>query len=392
MKLAFTRRRVLAAAAVLAVLLLALLATRESPREVEVGVAELGPLEVAIEEDGRTRAVDRYVVTAPVAGRLQRIELREGAPVAAGEVVARIEPLPLDAPTRGQLQAQLNAASARQRAAEATATQAAGAVEQAERELERRRALVGAGAIPAELVEQYELALDLRKQEHTAAQQAARAAAADVEAMRAALIGSNSGGSGGVIAVRSPGAGTLLRVNERSERIVQPGEPLLEVGDPGAVEVVVDVLTPDAVRIHPGMPARLTGWGGDTLQATVRTVEPSAFTRVSALGVEEQRVNVILDLERRPHTLGDAYRVDARVIVWAEDSVVTLPAAALFRSATGWQAFVIEEGRARLRDVQVGERGEGRTQVLAGLEPGERVVLFPPDDLADGDKVREEEG
>jgi HlyD family secretion protein len=391
MRLELTRKRVVTAAAVLVAAALAVLATRRPPREVEVGVAELGPLEVAIEEDGRTRAVDRYVVTAPVAGRLQRIDLREGSPVATGEVVARIEPLPLDAPTRGQLQAQLNAAGARLRAAEATATQAASAVEQARRELERRRALVEAGAIPAELLEQYHLALELREQEHTAAQQAARAAAADVEAMRAALIGSNEG-TAGVVAVRSPGAGTLLRVTERSERIVQPGEPLLEVGDPGALEVVADVLTPDAVRIRPGMPARLSGWGGDTLQATVRTVEPSAFTRVSALGVEEQRVNVILDLERRPHTLGDGYRVDARVIVWAESSVLTVPAAALFRSAAGWQTFVIDEGRARLRDVEVGERGEGRTQVLSGLEAGERVVLFPPDDLVDGAKVREAEG
>jgi HlyD family secretion protein len=181
-------------------------------------------------------------------------------------------------------------------------------------------------------------------------------------------------------------------VPERSERIVQPGEPLLEVGDPEAIEVVVDVLTPDAVRIRAGMPARLTGWGGDTLAATVRRVEPSAFTRISALGVEEQRVNVILDLENRPHTLGDGYRVDARVIVWAADSVLTVPAAALFRGQTGWRAFVIEEGRVRLRDVEVGERGEARTQVISGLEAGEQVVLFPPDDLVEGAKVKAGEG
>jgi HlyD family secretion protein len=391
MRFQLTRRRLLTAAAAVLVLALVAFLSRDPPREVEIGVVDVGPLEVAIEEDGRSRAVDRYVVAAPVAGRLQRIELREGAPVAAGEVVARIEPLPLDASTRGQLQAQLNAAVARLRAAESTAAQAESAVEQAERELERRRALVDAGAIPAELLEQYALALQAREQERTSAREAARAAASDVEATRAALIGSDDG-SQGVIAVRAPGPGTLLRVEERSARIVSPGEPLLEIGDPGALEVVVDVLTPDAVRIRPGMPARLTGWGGDTLHAAVRLVEPSAFTRVSALGVEEQRVNVILDLDRRPHTLGDGYRMDARIIVWVEDSVVTVPAAALFRSAAGWQAFVIEGGRARLRDVEVGERGEARTQVLGGLEPGEPVVLFPPDDLVDGARVREAEG
>jgi HlyD family secretion protein len=380
------------AAAILAGAALVFMSMREPPLEVEVGVAEATSLEVVIEEDGRTRAVDRYVITAPVAGRLQRITLREGAQIEAGEVVARIDPLPLDASTRGQLQAQLNAATARLRAAEASVTEATTAAEQAQREVERRRALADERIITAEQLEQYELALRVREQERTAAQQAARAAAADVDAMRAALLGTQGSGQGTAVSVRSPGAGTLLRVPERSERIVQPGEPLLEVGDPEAIEVVVDVLTPDAVRIRPGMPARLTGWGGDTLAATVRRVEPSAFTRISALGVEEQRVNVILDLENRPHTLGDGYRVDARVIVWAADSVLTVPAAALFRGQTGWRAFVIEEGRARMRDVEIGERGEARTQVTSGLEAGEQVVLFPPDDLMEGARVREAEG
>jgi HlyD family secretion protein len=393
MRFELTRRRVLVGAGVLAAVALLGLAMRPTSAEVEMGVARLGPLEVWIEEDGRTRAIDRYVIAAPVAGRLQRITLLEGATIESGAVVARIEPLPLDASTQGQLQAQLNAARARAGAADAAVTQAAAAAEQATRELERRRVLMDEGVGTEEQLEQYALALRVRQQELEAAQASARAAAADVEAMRSALLGAPGAAPGTAVAVRSPGSGAVLRVHERSERVVQTGEPLLEVGDPGGLEVIVDVLTPDAVRVHPGMPARLTGWGGDTLRATVRGVEPSAFTRVSALGVEEQRVNVVLDLEHRPPTLGDGYRVDARIVVWAADEALTVPAAAVFRGAGGgWQAFVVEDGRARLRDVRVGERGEGRTQIVSGLEAGETVVLFPPDDLEDGARVRGVEG
>jgi HlyD family secretion protein len=388
MRLQLTRRRVLIAAGGLAALLLLVLAIRPSPLEVEVAEAQVGPLQVVIEEDGQTRAVDRYVITAPVAGRLQRITLSEGQTVSGGEVVARIEPLPLDEPAREQLQAQVSAATARRAAAETEVARATAAVEQARREVERRRALLAEGAIAQEQVEQFALAFRLREQELEAAQEAVRAAAAEVEAVRARLLGTPGQAPVAGVAVRSPAAGTVLNIEEESERIVAAGEPLLAVGDPDALEVVVDVLTPDAVRIQPGMAAKITGWGGDTLKAAVQRVEPSAFTRVSALGVEEQRVNVILDLAHRPADLGDAFRVQVNIIVWSDDSVLTIPAAALFRGPEGWQTFVLEDGRAQLRDVAVGQRGDARTQILSGVEPGQEVVLFPPDDLESGTRVR----
>jgi HlyD family secretion protein len=387
MRFRLTRKRVFTAAGLLALVALVSLSTRTPPLEVETGQAEVGALEVVIEEEGRTRAVDRYIVAAPVAGRLERITVREGNRVEADAVLARIQPLPLDAPTRAQLHAQLGAANARLRSAQAALAQSSEAAQQARREVERRRALVTEGALSAEVLEQYALALQLRERERITAQESVRAAEADVEAVQASLAG-EVGAAATPVPVRAPSMGTVLRVPERSERVVAAGEPLVELGDTTALEVVVDLLTPDAVRVHQGMPARLTGWGGDTLHASVRRVEPSAFTRISALGVEEQRVNVILDLARRPAAMGDGYRVDASIIVWESPSVLTVPTSALFREAAGWRAFVVEGGRARLREVEIGERGEARTQVISGIEEGETVVLFPPDDLADGTKVR----
>jgi HlyD family secretion protein len=387
MRFRMTRGRWIAAAAIAIVLLLIIRSMRPETFEVETAVAATGPFEVRLNEDGRTRAVDRYVVTSPVAGRLERITLREGEAVAAGDVVARIEPLPLDATTRAQLEAQLAGALARQRAAAATLAQAEAAVQQASRELERRRTLAAEGVMTAEIVEQYALAARLRQEERRAVAESAAASAADALALRAALIAADPAARA-AIAARAPGAGTVLRVPERSERIVAPGEPLLEIGDPAALEVIVDVLTADAVRVRPGMPALLEGWGGEPLTATVRRVEPSAFTRVSALGVEEQRVYVILDLDSRPPELGDGYRVEASILVWAGENVLTVPAAALFRGHAGWRAFVVENGRVAMREVSAGERGGGRIQVLAGIAEGETVVLFPSDQLREGVRVR----
>ncbi|HSJ07608.1 MAG TPA: efflux RND transporter periplasmic adaptor subunit [Longimicrobiales bacterium] len=385
----WTRRRTIIAGTAIALLLLVVFALRPSRLDVETAVAERAELEVLVEEDGRTRAVDRYVVTAPVAGQVERIDAREGAVVQRGDVVARIQPMPLDAPTESALRAALTSAEARRAAASAARDQVVAALAQARREVERRRELVEQGALAAEQLEQYVLATRLREDELRSADQAMRAAAADVEAARAALLAARTGtATGSAVAVRAPADGLLLRVPERSARVVAAGTPLVEIGDPGALEVVVDVLTMDAVRVQPGMRATLRNWGGPPLAATVRTLEPSAFTRISALGVEEQRVNVILDLGERPAELGDGYRVDAAISVWSGTDILAVPTAALFRTGTGWSLFTVDGGRARLREVRVGERSGTRAQVLAGIEAGDTVVLFPPDALADGDRVR----
>jgi len=183
-------------------------------------------------------------------------------------------------------------------------------------------------------------------------------------------------------------SGKVLRIPEKSERVVTAGEPLLILGDADNLEIVIEVLSTEAVKIKPGMPVLIEGWGGDQpLQATVRVVEPYAFTKVSALGVEEQRVNVIADFVGSHAALADAYRVEARVVIWRDDNALKAPASALFRKQDGWAAFVVADGRARLRDVKVGRRTAFEVQVLAGLEAGEQTILHPSNDIADGTRV-----
>jgi HlyD family secretion protein len=390
MKLRITRKRVIRTIIALAVIALIVRAMWPEPIIVDTAVATTGPLEVRVEEDGRVRMVDRYLVTAPVAGRLERIMLREGEAVAARDVLLRVQPMPVDESTRAQMEARVNTAAATQRTATAAVDQADAAHAQAARELERRRALAAQGAIAVEQIEQYELALRARAEELNAARENLAAAQAELAAARTALLAATTGADRTAVVVRAPAAGRVLRIPERSSRIVMAGETLLEVGGAETLEVIVDVLSTDAVRIRSGMKAYLTGWGGPTLTARVRTVEPAAFTRLSALGVEEQRVNVILDPETCPPELGDGYRTDVAIVVWSGDDVLAVPSSALFRSGETWRIFLVVDGRAVLRDVEVGERADARTQIIAGLEAGDVVVLFPSDDLVDGARVRAE--
>jgi HlyD family secretion protein len=388
MRIRITRKRAIWLAVTLGTAAVVVYSMLPEPLAVESAMVAAHDLEVTVEEDGRVRMTDRYLVTAPVSGRLERIALREGATVTRGQTVAHIQPMPLDQSTRAQLQAALDAALARQRAAQGALQQASPAREQAKRDLERRRALAAQGAVADEDVEKYELALRSRDAELNSARESANAAAAEVRAARAALIGAASPSPSAAVTVRAPADGTVLRIPERSGRITAAGETILELGSAGALEVVVDVLSVDAVRIRPGMPVTLSGWGGPDLPAHVRTVEPAAFTRLSALGVEEQRVNVIIDVEDCPPELGDGYRVDAEILIWSADAVLTVPNSALFRSGEEWRTFVVEEGRAKLRTVTLGERGETRSHVIGGLSTDEEVILFPSDQLQDGTRVR----
>jgi HlyD family secretion protein len=398
-----SRRRLAASAGAAVLVLLGWWALRPAAVAVELGAVTRGPLEVTVDEEGETRVRQRFVVAAPATGRLLRLVLDAGDPIAAGDVVARIVPAPLDPRDRAAAEARLAAAEDARRGAAARAELAAAALAQAERDLARAEQLQAAGARSDEALETARLSRTRAQREREAASFASAAAEHDADAARAVLMAARASRAesalslddpcatpGACIEIRSPVAGHVLRVHEESERIVAAGTPLLDVGDPAALEIVVDVLSADAVKIEAGAPMWVDEWGGArSLRAAVRRVEPSGFTKISALGVEEQRVNVIADFVDAPDGLGDAYRIEARIVVWHADDVLRVPASALFRHAEGWAVFVADAGVARRREVQIGARGPFQAEVAGGLEDGDRVVLHPSDRLHDGARIRE---
>ena len=350
-----------------------------------------GPMQVTIDEEGETRVHERFVVSAPVSGRLQRIELEAGDPVAKGAVVARL--VPADAPLldprlRLELVAALEASRSALNRAAAERDRAATSLALARDVLKRREQLVEAGLVSRE-------EFDMARSEVTGAESALRAAEAalvqaryEVELSRARLESPSA--SGRAIDLRSPADGVVLKRVRESEAVVQPGDPLVEVGDPSQIEIVSDLLSTDAVQVKPGLAVNIEQWGGgQTLHGRVRRVEPSGFMKVSALGVEEQRVNVIIDFvdPARGRALGDGFRVEVRIVIWRADEVTHVPVGSLFRRGDGWAVFVVDNGRARLRNVELGHRNSDVGEIVGGLQPGELVVLHPPDTLADGARV-----
>ena len=375
-----------------AVVVLAVLGWLLRPAEVSVELAPVvdGPLEVTVRDEGETRVRDRYVVTAPVSGYLTRLSLREGDVVAAGSEIAHLDVLPLDQRTSAQAIAGFEAARDHQRTAAAVVIQSRDALAQARRDVERTAVLMRAGAVSREVLEQAELTVAVRTKELEAADFRAQAAAHDVEAARAALAATDQNGATHTrhVIVRAPAAGRILRVPQESARVVPPGEPLVEMGDPSKLEITTDLVSTDAVKVRPGQAMYVEGWGGDQpMRGRVRLVEPSGFTKVSALGIEEQRVNVISDLLDDCETLGDRYRVQVRIVIWRGEHVLTVPWSALVRDDEGWRVFVAEGGRARARAVKVGRQGEFDVQILDGLRVGERVVRHPTDRVVDGARI-----
>ncbi len=385
------------------------MAMQPTPVAVDLVVATRGPMQVTVDEEGRTRIREPYVISTPLQGRSSRIALDPGDPVIAGQtVIASIdprEPALLYARMRAAAEARVRAAAAAMRQAGAALGQAAAATDFAENELARVRSAEAAGATMPREVDAAETELRTRREAYRAARFAEEIARFELEQAEAALAFSGGedagGGASGAsgedrFVIRSPITGSVLRVLQRSSAVLEPGAPLVEVGDPSDLEVVIDVLSADAVAIRPGASVVIDAWGGpEPLEAVVRTVEPSAFTELSALGVEEQRVNIVADFRSPPQerpTLGDGYRVEARILVWESPEVLQVPAGAVFRplGAAGtdrWAVFTVEDGRARRREVTIGRRSWRTIQITGGLEPGEPVVLHPSDRLAEGVRV-----
>ncbi len=368
------------------------------PMPVEMAQVTRGPLAVTVEEEGKTRVRERYVIYAPITGYLRRIDLKAGDAVGAGQVIAHIEPARpavLDPRSRAQGEAQLRAAEAAVDAAEEAARAAAAQHALARQELTRLKALLQARFVSEQALDRARAEADRSRASQLAAEHRVRVARYERDTARAALAQAahlQSGKAVELMPVPAPADGRVLKLLRESEGAVQAGQALLELGDPRTLEIEVEVLSTHAVKLAPGARVLLDRWGGEgTLEGRVRVVEPAGFTKISALGVEEQRVRVIADFTSPPERwqrLGDGYRVEARFVVWEGTDVLQIPASSLFRRDGGWAVFVVEDGRARVRNVEIGQRAGLTAQVLSGLRPGERVIAHPDDRLTDGARVK----
>lgn len=398
---AITRRRWMlwgGLAVVAAVVLL--LALRKAPVEVDVAGVTRGRLAVTLDEEAETRVRERYVVSAPVAGRLRRIELEPGDPVQARKTVVATfvpgDPALLDVRARGEVDARVGAARAAEQRARAESDRARAQLALARSEHTRVRRLAEGGVASQADLDRVKQNLESAQSTLAAAERAAAGAMQDLRAAQARALevesGQTRGGRLENLTLRSPIDGVVLRRLRESESVVPAGEPLLEVGDPANLEIVADYLSADAVQMKPGMPVEIERWGGERpLSGRVRRVEPGGFLKISALGVEEQRVNIIIDFEDPRAAwaaLGDGYRVEVRVVTWQGKDVVKVPGSALFRQGEGWAVFRAKDRRAEQKSVEVGHRGELEAEIRSGLDPGDKVVVHPPEDLRPGAKVK----
>jgi HlyD family secretion protein len=393
--------------AFLGLLIVAAVAYAFMPRPVPADLAAVtrGTLIVAVEEEGRTRVKEAYVVSAPVAGRVLRIERHVGDGVTAGEtVIASIRPTDptfLDVRSKRQAEAMVQAAMAAEALAAAELQRADAERDFAAADLERARKLAAGSTISRQALDRAEMQARTRRAAVAAATALLRVRSFELETARAALIepGRNGGtGSAGdcCIEVRSPVSGRVLRLLHESESVIVAGTPLVEIGDPSGLELVVDLLSADAVRVAEGAEVMIEQWGGDSVLAgRVRRIEPYGFTKVSALGIEEQRVNVIIDFSDPParwRQLGHGYRVVARIVVSRGENVLLAPVNALFREDAEWAVFLVAEGRARTRRVTVGRRNSRHAEILDGLAEGEILVVHPSDRITDGALVAQRPG
>lgn len=383
------RTRIIYAALGLLTVAGVLLAFRPRPVIVETAAVVSGALQETVDEEGKTRMHDHFVLAATVAGKARRVELHAGDPVRAGEVVTWIDPAPIEPRQTAVLQARLEAARASRHEAESLVERAKTENDQAKLDLERTRKLFDQGISSREALDRAASLAASSAGQLQAAQSKARSEAHQVEETLAALVTRPGDRATAPVAVTSPVSGRILRLIEQSERVVAQGTPLVEIGHDPRLEVVADFLTRHAVKVSPGMDAIIDDWGGDhPLRARVRMVEPGGFTRISALGVEEQRVNIVLDFLDGYDKLADAYRVEVRIITWQTQKALKIPSSAIFRSGQDWAAFTVAGGTARQTPVKLGHRGAFEIEVLSGLNQGDLVIVHPSSEIRDGVRIR----
>ena len=378
---------------------IAWLAMRSPTQLASIGTVTRGPLEVVLQEEGKTRIKQRYVITAPVAGTVRRIALQPGDAVQAGQTLAEIDAAAsslLDPRARSQVQADVRSAQAQLEAARKRSSAAQASQRLAQADWQRAQSLHPSGAISKQELDQARTRHDAAQAEWGVARADEQAANARLTAARALLqeegrAAEGTDNTGKVLSVTAPAAGRILKRPIESSMPVAMGQTLMEVGDPSQLEIEVEVLSGDAVRLAAGMPARISRWGGEgALQAKVARVEPGGFTKVSALGVEEQRTRVILDLESPQQqwaALGDGYRVEVEFIVQRADDVLQVPANALFRLGDGWAAYRLVNGKAQRTPVQIGMRSALAAEVKSGLEQDQSVIIQPDERIGDGTRI-----
>lgn len=399
------KRRIVTGPRLLLALLIAALAValvfalRKPPTGVDVGTVVKGPMTVTVDDLGETRVRDLYVVSAPVTGELLRVPLKPGAAVVPRKtLLARIRPMapaPLDARAYAQAEAEVRSLEDRLAADRLRISEVRAELALAERDYARTSELAGRGFVSKASLDRARSARDRTRAAAAQAGRAAEATAHNLESARAALLVAGTPAEGaGAVSVTSPVGGYVLRVPQESERAVAAGTPLVEIGDPNRLEIVTDLLSSDAVRVRPGADVLVEDWGGDRpLRGRVRLVEPYGFMKVSALGVEEQRVNVVIDfVEPREawQRLGHGYRATVRIVTWSAPDILRVPIGALFRTGGSWSVFFLDgNGRVRLKQVAIGHMNDEEAEVLGGLSAGDKVVLHPSDKIADGKKVAE---
>lgn len=373
---------------------------RPQPVPVDTAQVERGPMMVTIDEEGETRVREVYVVSAPLPGRLRRIAQHVGDAVHAGQtILSYIEPADPslhDLRARSSLEAALKAAEAAYELAAAEVRRLEASHDFAVTELRRTRELAARGTVSRSALDRAEMESRTQAASLETARAALKVREYEVQTARAALIDPvsaqlDAGGELCCFPVVAPVSGHILRLYQESETVVTAGDPLVEIGDSSDLEIVVDLLSSDAVRVSPGDPVLIEQWGGErTLHGKVRRVEPFGFTKISALGIEEQRVNVIIDIADPPELwqrLGHGYRVETRIVLWRGDDVPQVPIGSLFRTGSEWALFLVEGDRARLTTVQLGHMNQRSAEILAGIEPSQRLVLHPGDRVADGVRV-----
>jgi HlyD family secretion protein len=391
-----TKKKAWMGAAGLLVLALLVWAFMPAPAEVELALVTQGRFERSVQEDGKTRLRDRYIVSTPLTGRVTRLRLKQGDAVERHAAVATlwpVDPSLLDERARAEQMARVGAMQASVARARANVERALASLEQARIELKRSEALARQGFVSPNQNETGQLNVRLREKELESARQEQDAAQHELEQSRMALrqFSDTPGRQQRPYEIKAPVSGKVLKLLQQSEGMVTAGTTLMELGDPSQLEVVVDILTEDAAQIKPGTAVQLSNWGGpDVLEGRVRLIEPGAFTKVSALGVEEQRVNAIIDFTSPPEkwaALGDGFKVDVKVLVQVVPDAVKVPVSALFPMGGRSGLFVLEQGHARLRELEVAARNGVEAWVRTGLAPGTQVIIYPDNKLTDGARV-----